>query len=455
MARTQRLPNRPAVTNSRFRRFVRAVAGVWVVLAAAGLHAAQGLEGILDAAAAATATSRSHQIIVHGRPPPAAKLGIVRNATEANPIVELQPQALVITAERVQAALLTRLDASTAGGRGRFHLFLIPTNRFGAGPLEIIPRPFREGWQFHVGLPESVDWRRLVRGLSEVVILELANRGSVASLARPPLWVNEGLAGILEIEEGRSLLQEPEVAVVRAGRRGDPLVEARAALVSVVPMTFSELCQPSTSLLSDTNQFARFQASAILLVEQLLREDGGAARLRQAVVLSPQYLNWEFAFLKAFEGRFVNALDIEKWWAVNSQAALARDPFRRWTRGQTLARLREVLNESTSTQAEATAPAIRRQIPVRQLIQEIDFPAQQPVLERKLAQLREIYRQAPDELLEWVQEYYRTLENYLNRRQSAGQDPTGRGELAVRSRLLLRQTVGRLAGLDRRLEDMR
>lgn len=420
-------------------------------MAGASASAASGLAGILDAAAAATAVSRSQQFIVHGHPPPAAKYGTIRPSADINPVIDVQPQALAITAERVQSAVLNRLGAAPAGVRGRFHLFLIPTNRFGAGPLEIIPRAFREGWQYHVGVPESVDWRRLVRGLAEVVVLELANREAAASLARTPLWLNEGLAGILEIEDGRSLVQEPEVVVVRAGRRGDPLLESRMALASVGPMTFSELSQPPPGVLSDTNQFARFHASAVLLTQQLLMEEGGVARMRQAVLWSPQFLNWELAFLRAHEGRFLTVLDVEKWWAVNSAAVLSRDPFRRWTREQTVGRLKEVMLELVNTQADTNAPALRRQMPVGEFILGADFPDQRPVIERKLGQLREIYRQAPEDLLSMVEEYYRSLENYLRQRQSAGQDPTGRGAIEVRSRLQARLTARRLADLDRKL----
>jgi len=370
-------------------------------------------------------------------------------------VVELQPQALAISAERIQTAVLNRLGASPAGVRGHFHLFLIPTNRFGAGPLEIIPRPFREGWQYHVGVPESVDWRRLVRGLSEAVLLELANRGSVDTLARTPLWLNEGFSGILEIEEGRSLVQEPEAAVVRAGRRGDPLAVARSALAGGGPLTYSELSQPTPQVWSDTNQFSRFQSSAILFTQQLLLEEGGPGRLRQAVNLSPQFLNWEFALLRAYDGRFLNALDIEKWWAVNANVVLSRDPLRLWTREQTLARLHEVTRESTRTLAETNAPANRRDVRVGELIAGMPFPAQREVLDRKLGQLREVYRQAPEALLPLIQDYYRSLENYLAVRQNAGMDPTGRGALEVRTQMLVRQTARRLAELDRQLDGLK
>jgi len=417
--------------------------------------AADSLSGALDAAAAATATSRTHEFVVHGRPPPAARYGRMRNSEEFNPVVELQPQSLAISAERIQTALLSRLGATAAGTRGRFHLFIIPTNRFGSGPLEIIPRPFRESWQYHVGVPESVDWRRLVRGLSEALLLELANRGSVDVLARTPLWLNEGMAGILEIEEGRSLIQEPEAAVVRTGRRGDPLATSRSALQGSGLLTYSELSQPTVDIWANTNQFSRFQASAILFTKQLLLEDGGSARVRQAIMLSPQFLNWEFALLRAYDGRFLSALDIEKWWAVNAAAVLSRDPLQRWTREQTVARLRDVTWEATRGQTDSTTPETRRKMRLDELITGVPFPAQREVVERKLGQLREVYRQSPDALLSLIQDYYRCLENYLNQRQNAGVDPTGRGALEVRTQLLARQTSHRLNELNRRLDSLR
>ncbi len=406
---------------------------------------------LLNSASPATATSRSQLFVVHGRPTPVVGFGRVRPAMDLNPVVALQPQVLAITAERIQAAVLGRLGATPGAGRGRFHLFLIQTNLFGDGPLQIVPRAFREGWQYYVGVPESVDWRRLVRGVSEVVLLELANRNGTESFARTPLWLNEGVAGILLSEEGRSLIQEPEAAVVRTGRRGDPLVEVRAILSGGLPLSFSELSQPEASVFSDSAQFSRFQASSVLLTQLLLQEDGGVGRIRQAVLLSPQFLNWQLALLQAYSGRFLDALDLEKWWAVSATAVLARDPLKRWSRGQVLARLRELTTEAATVVATTNAPATRRQVPLGELIGVLEFGAQSEVFERKTAQLRELYSQAPDDLMPLVQGYHRTLYNYLVSRRSAGVDPTGRGQLEVRSQVLARQTAKQLLDLDRRL----
>ena len=410
---------------------------------------------VLNLSSPATATSRSQLFVVHGRPTPAVRFGRVPPAVDLNPVIELQPQVLAITAERIQAAVLGRLGASPGGGRGRFHLFLIQTNQFGDGPLQIVPRPFREGWQYQVGVPETVDWRRLVRGLSEVVLLELANRAGTESFARTPLWLNEGLAGILTAEEGRNLIQEPEAAVVRTGRRGDPLLEVRSILAGSSPLTFAELSQPDAAVFANATLFTRFQASAVLLTQQLLREDGGPERVRQAVLLSPQFLNWELALLRAFDGRFLNALDVEKWWAVSSTAMLARDPLKRWTREQCLARLRELTVEAATVSATTNGPAARRQVSLGELIAVLDFGPQQDVFERKTAQLREVYVQAPDNLLPLVQDYHRTLYNYMGTRRSAGVDPSGRGQLEIRSQLLARQTARHLGELDRQLAALR
>ena len=406
---------------------------------------------VLNPSSPATATSRSQLFVVHGRPTPAVRFGRVRPAVDLNPVIELQPQTLAITAERVQAAVSGRLGSGPSGGRGRFHLFLIETNQFGDGPLQIVPRPFREGWQYYVGVPESVDWRRLVRGLTEVVLLELANRTGTEGFARTPLWLNEGMAGIIVTEEGRSLIQEAEAAVVRTGRRGDPLVDVRATLAGTPPYTFAELSQPEAALFADAAQFGRFQASAVLLTQQLLRDEGGPARLRQAILLSPQYLNWELALLGAYEGRFLNALDLEKWWAVSATAVLTRDPLKRWTREQCVARLRALTVEAATVAATTNAPAMRQQVSLGSLISLLDFGAQQDVFERKTAQLRELYVQAPDEILALVQDYHRTLFNYIGSRRSAGVDPTGRGQLEVRSQMLARQTARHLDELDRKL----
>jgi len=411
----------------------------------------EDLPGLIGIPAAATATSRSGQFIVHGQPAPLAKYGRIAPGFDLTPIVQLQPAALAVTAERIQAATLARLGAAPAAGRGHFHLFLIPTNQTAGGPVTIVPRPFREGWQFRVGIPTAIDWRQLVRGLSEVVLLEMANRNGGDTLARTPLWLNEGLAGILASEDGRSLVQESEAAVMRAGRRGDPAVDARTALNAAGPITYAELTQPTAASLGEANQFARYQASAVFFTHQLLGEPEGRARLRQAVLLSPQFLNWELAFLRAFDGRFINALDVEKWWAVTAAETLARDPLRRWTRAQTLQRLRSLTVESADSFTTTNAPAARRQLSLGEVLISLDFSIHREVIQRKLGQLRELYTQAPDDLLPLVRDYHRSLSQYLETRQRSGSDPTGRGEVAIRTQLLARQTARRMDWLDRSL----
>jgi len=413
--------------------------------------------GLLNPASPATATSRSQQFVVHGRPTPVVRYGRVRPSNEASPQIELQPQALAITAERIQAAVLNRLAAAPSVGRARFHLFLIETNRFGNGPIQIAPRAFREGYQFYVGVPEVVDWQKLVRGLSEVVLLELANRegAETAGFARTPLWLNEGMAGILVAEEGRSLIQEPEAAVVRTGRRGDALNEPRSVLVGQSAMTFGELSQPDAAVLADAAVYRRFQASSVLLTQELLRENDGPLRLRRAILLSPQFLNWELALLRAFEDRFPTALDVEKWWAVHATSALANNPLLRWTREQCLARLRSLTVEAATISTAADAEPSRQQVPLSRLISALSFEVQEGVLRRKGEQLRELYVQSPAELLDLIQEYHRTIHNYLGTRRSAGVDPTGRGQLEVRAQMLARQTARHLEELDRKLASLR
>ena len=421
-----------------------------MALSAGAVCGAVGPKGVPLPIAPVTARSLSGQFTVYGDSAPAVAPGRIPRLDAGEMRVPLKADWLAVGAERVKQAVLTQFGASDRW-HGRIHLYLRPRAQLGDAPIRIVPVPFRDGWQYRVDLPDEVEWPRLVRALVEAILLEASNREPGERAAQPPLWLSEGVSAIVIAQQGRDLIPQGQTVVSHAERRPNIMAEARARLKGAAPLSFGELCFPAEAILREAEAWGRFQGSAMLLTRELMSNDAGRAAMRDTLHRLPGVLNWQTAFLQANSGRFRSLLEVEKWWAVNTTHVLARDPALLWSRDVTLAHLASVLSEPAELPGATNGPAVRRDVSLATLIREWDFPVQQPVLMRKLAQLRQLYQFAPPDLVPLVSEYHQTLAAYLDARQGAGTDPLRRADLAPRTKLVVRQAARRFEELDRRL----
>jgi hypothetical protein len=398
-----------------------------------------------------TAISRSGQFVVHGRDSslPAPEVTVRRVGT--NPMVTVRPDLLVVTAERVKNAVDRRLSA-TDGWQSKVHLLVRDAAR-APGPVSIRSQLFRDGWQFYVPLPDSIEWNRLVRALVEVVLLERANRANgTLEIAQPPLWLSEGIAQLLLTEEGRDLVAEPATVVNRSQRKPDPLAPVRARLRGREPLPFSEFSLLTLDQLGDPERFAEYQATATLMTAEVLREESGRRWMRSFLEQLPGTLNWQTALLRTSDGTIQTLLDLEKWWAVNATVVLTTDPSQRWSRERILKRLNELRVETAEIRADTNSPAVFRTVPVTEVILKWDYPLQREVLRRKLAQWQSLVSRAPADLAPLCADYARTVHDYLNSRERAGLGPNPRGRLEARPEFIANAAVRRLTALDQRLD---
>lgn len=402
----------------------------------------------------AVAKSVSGQFIVHGRGNGGPRSGREIRPVGDDPFIDLRPDLLTVSCERIKRAVLTRLDLKDAW-RGKIHLHL---HRQPAveRPVAIRPQVFRDGWQFHVALPDKIEWSRLVRAITEVVLLEIANRDNSSTVcAQPPLWLAEGLDALVIGEHGRELILESQTSLNRSSRRPDPLWDSRAALVGQDPASFSDLTLATPEQLVNPAELARFRAHAALLVHALTAE----SRRPQTVEFIrnlPAALNWQTPFLHAHRAEIANLLEAEKWWAVNATHELAQDPALFWQPAQVAARLEEILRESATVRTDGTAAT--ETLPVARLIADWEFAAQQPVLERKLAQLQLLLLRTPPEpapLRPLVNGCLRTVERYLTERSRVNAASVNRGDGGNRTKVLIRSTARRLEALSRQAADLR
>lgn len=395
-----------------------------------------------ESGGALSARSVSGQFVVHGSASQGTPAGRLPERAD-DLVIAVEPELLAVAAERVKAAVYRELGwTRPPPWKGTVRLHLQATRGDTNMPIRIVPQLFADGWQYAVAMPDRIQWPRLIRGLTQVVLLELANREAGDRLAQTPFWLNEGLAGLLLGGPGRDLIPEPRTAFTRTTRRPDRLREARAGMARGQVLSFSELGTTEPSMLADPAAWGVFRGNAILFTHELLGDEGNPGRLREFLRRLPRHLNWQTAFLEAYSGRFLSLLDVEKWWAVNASHVLALDPSQRWNREVLLRRLEELVTESAEIQASTNRPAVTDRASLATIVREWDFATQRVVLGRKVAQLRLMYAQAPAELLPLVSGYYQTLERYLADRPKAGP-------------VLARPTARKLEELDRQLQAAR
>lgn len=398
-----------------------------------------------------TSTSVSGQFVVHGRdssPPPAAR---ELRPVGDDPVIQLRPDLLAVSCERVKKAILFRLDVRDAW-RGKVHLHL-QRQPLVERPIAIRPQLNREGWQYHLAVPDRVEWPRLVRALTEVVLLELANRENAGNTpVQLPLWLTEGCHQLALGDYGRDLVIESQTTLNRSARKPDPLRVSRDTLKGREPLGFSVLTLATVDTLGNPAAFTEFQANAALLVHELT-EPPLNARTHTFVRALSANLNWQTTFLQVFRDQFATLLEAEKWWAVNATHELARDPALQWSRGEVLARLQEILTETAAVRPAGETSPVQQTLPLSEVVAAWDFPTQEAVLRRKTAQLQLLSLRTPPALQPLVADCFRTLERYLAERQAAGADVTSRGTMQNRGPVLARATARKLESLSRQVAE--
>ena len=274
-----------------------AIRGLLVVVLCATLRTAPAV----SAAAVGASSLRSHsgQFVVSTMDPaPASSRLAPTNAA----VVELQVPTLVITCERVKQALLRELAYADLW-QGRLYV-VINAQMTNDQPAAIGARQFTDGWQYRVELPVRSSRLKVVRGLVHALLLEMANRNAVNRSAEVPLWLVEGLTLHLARSSLIDLVApDPRVtmnrvtfsASTRQAVRPDPLAEARERLQSRTAFSFARLGEVTVDQLSGEN-WETFQASAQLLVSQLLVLPGGRLALTEMIARLGVHPNWQTAF---------------------------------------------------------------------------------------------------------------------------------------------------------------
>lgn len=390
--------------------------------------------------------SSSGQFVVYGpRPTPGHPTQNDQLADDM--VLQLETDLLAITCERIKRAFLTELQQPDRW-RGRVTM-RIETTWSGDRPIQMDSGWFSDGWRYQVSLPPQVSYKVLVRNVTELLLQEFANRTAGQRAAEIPFWLAEGMSRHLLAAYKQELFLRPQTRSSINTVRTDPLERVRAHFSTNQPLTINDLSLPGQAELSASGGLT-YSYSAQLLYFEWSRYYPTREPVAHYLSRSGSYLNWQSAFLESYQSAFPRMLDFEKWWAITVVNFTGRDPNRAWKFPETLRRLEEILRTPARISIQARAGPQPGFATLQQLITQWD-PVQHHVLIRqKLTQLQLLRTQSAPELLPVVEEYRKTLESYVTRRQRAGFASGVKGQVLPSVALLIQETVRRLDDLDAR-----
>ena len=376
------------------------------------------------------ATSRSGQFMVIGTAPQTPRPYVEDLA--ANPaLVRLEPALLTVSCERIKGALLTALQAPDEW-RGKIYVALHPA-QIANEDIVVTTTRFADGWNYRIDTPDRVDATRFVRAVTQVLLMEIANRNNCGESATLPAWLAEGLPQLLlETSEidlilqaatpggGGSLANRPEI---RETRPGDLLKDVRQQLHAHEPATIDGLGRPPENLDSEAGDI--FRASSRLFIHELLELQNGGACLYAMLPELPFDPDWRVAFLRGFSMQFKRLVDLEKWWTLESVYFVAHTPDQTWTPAEVLKKLDEFLRCPLQVQVSTNEPAFYTDASLQTVIQGWDFQQQSPLLHQKIDVLASLNLRADPSLAGLAEEYRTALQTYLFKMEG---ETTGAGQ---------------------------
>ncbi len=390
--------------------------------------------------------SQSGQIVIHGKPLPYAA-----NYPFSNGAIQLQPELLAVSAERIKQALLRQLNLADRYER-KIH-FLFPPQASKASGITVVSVRNLDGWQFELALPSQVEPLILIRGIVQALLQEIAQRSGGPRQAEIPAWLVEGLSLELLAANGSQFILHPESHLDWMVKY-DPLFEARNYFKTNSALSFTELSLPSAAQLSKTNSKA-FQYSAQLFTHELLSMQKGQAAMVGFLSRLSYCWNWQTAFFQTYSPVFTRMIDVEKWWT------LALLQFGRGEKGEDLtgskgfARLEEILRAPASLRFYTNQVPATRIFTLQEVLRQWNEADQAAILPAKITDLKLARYVLNAPMATVALEYAAVLADYLDRRAQLHYVPSLNIQPETRLELLVGETIKKLDQLDLRLARLR
>ena len=401
-----------------------------------------------------TVSSRSGQFVAYGPMSPKRRGGILD--ANVNTIL-IAPGYAVVTAERVRHALLARLGLPPLPG-SRVKLRLEPSMSYKVA-VQVVTERHLNGFTYELRLPSEIGPDKLIRALVQVTLLDLANQKPQLRDTEIPLWLTVGFAQVLLAQPELVLVlgkpeqggvDRPTEEVVRNVRRHDSLAEVRSRLSWRRAFDFSELAMPSPSHLRGDN-WRDFQACAHLLLDRLLAVPLGPARLQNMIRHLPDNLNWQTSFLNVYGDLFADMLVVEKWWSVMIVQLTGQNQYQNWTQREAVEKLESLLMLPAEVRLNDADSPLEAEVTLQQAIQGWNFVVQKQTLVQKVNQLLIARLKMPRQLIPFVNEYGRILQNYVAARQRIESFRPRRGQMRPKVAPVIDEAVRQLDSVDRRL----
>jgi hypothetical protein len=402
--------------------------------------------------------SRSGQFVVHSphaTPPTLAQLP----AGKTSQLISLAPDPLAVSCERIKDALLQELRAPDRW-QGQVHLWLRPRMSL-SEPLRVVSTRFADRWQHAVQLPEQMEPTALVRIIVQALLTEIATRSPGPNPPPMPIWLVEGLTGRLLAHTGPDLVLQPNPLLgkvsdlwgqvlpsTRQQRPAEAAAALRRQLQSRAPLSFTELGLPTAEMLTGEN-LDNYRACAQLLLGELLRLPNGPQTLWAMLQQLRQHLNWQTAFLAAYQAHFPRLLEVEKWWALAIVQFTGRDEANAWPLPTSLQRLADVLQVSVEIRTGPNEPPRQAVVPLQQVLSQWEFAQQSQLLQLKLRQLEYIQARVPPALVPLVSNYLATLRRYWEQGLLPSMAESDQQEAPMPAKASRRRTARALDELDR------
>lgn len=390
---------------------------------------------------AETVMSQSQQFVVHA----ADRRAPVERVPAGS--VEVVPEFLVVTAERVKQAVFTEIPA-LAEARMPIHIGIAEST--GAdGVIGIHSSRFADGWRYDMAVPRVAEEARLVKAFINVTLLRYANRNSERS-AELPAWVTEGLSEQLLYSVGPTLVVGNRPASWEASTR-DLQHWTRETLRTNSTPGFQELTSANVPA-RRSQQEAVYLAGTHLLVHALLEAPRGRQRFAKFLQMLPHTWNWQTAFMQAFE--FQRMLDVEKWWSLTVIEFTTRDQRQAWSAQMSLRKLDELLRVRIEYRDATNALPQVRLVDLKTILEEDDPALQRQSVQEVISHLRYTWPHMAPQVAELAYSYQKTLESFLQKRSGAPVRPGLRVTAAAQSESAKADALRQISALDQKSRAM-
>ena len=364
------------------------------------------------------AVSRSGQFIIRGVDP-AVRQPLVPGLATNRLLVRLEPTLLTISCERIKRAMLNTLNVPDQW-RGKISVVLHPFQNTDED-IVITSERFSDTWRYRLDLPDVVESQRLVRAVTQLLLLEMANRSAGEQPAQLPAWLAEGMPQLLLATSDIALVLQPappgtgnDLAIrqeMRDVRQADFFKGSQETLRHHAPLTLAQLGQPPEKINGEAGEV--FRASAVFFLHELLELPSGGADLAAMLPELAWDPDWRMALLHGFYRHFKREVDLEKWWALQTVYISKHTPEKTWSRKASLEKLNGLLLCPLDVQLGTNEPAMQTTVSLQAIIRGWEFPRQSRMLREKITLLAALKLRAANELIGLAEDYRRVLQLYL------------------------------------------